>query len=72
MKGILVYIANRLKEASTWRGILALLTSLGIVISPELQEAILAAGLAIIGLIGIVFKDKLGQPELPWLQDKQQ
>ena len=64
--GIINYILARLKEASTWRGIMALLTSLGIVISPETQEAILAAGLAIIGLIGILFKDKLAQPDLPW------
>lgn len=54
------YIFNRLKEASTWRGIFALLTALGVTVQPELQEAILASGLAIIGLIGVLFKDKVG------------
>lgn len=52
------YIFDRLKEASTWRGITLFLTALGIPMAPGLTEAIISAGLAITGLIGVVTKDK--------------
>jgi hypothetical protein len=52
------YIFDRLKEASTWRGITLFLTALGIPMAPGLSEAIISAGLAITGLIGVVTKDK--------------
>ena len=52
------YIIERLKEASTWRGLIAVLTALGLVISPDLQAAIIATGLALIGLVGALTKDK--------------
>jgi hypothetical protein len=45
---------EQLKQESTWRGIIALITAAGIVIQPELQEGIIAAGLALIGLINVV------------------
>jgi hypothetical protein len=48
------YILERLKEPSTWRGLLALATALGVKLHPEMQEAILTAGLALIGLINMV------------------
>lgn len=51
------YLLDRLNEKSTWRGLLALLTALGIKLHPELQEAILSAGLALIGLINIFRKE---------------
>lgn len=51
------YIIDRLKEASTWRGIIGLLTAAGVTISPEMIEQIVAAGLAVMGIIGMVFKD---------------
>lgn len=54
------YIIARLKEASTWRGIIGLLTAAGVTISPEMIEQIVAAGLAVMGIIGMVFKDKAG------------
>ena len=54
---MVAYIIDRLKEASTWRGIIAFLTVAGLSISPELGEKIIAVGLAIIGVIGMVFKD---------------
>lgn len=52
------YIINRLKEASTWRGIAMLLTAFGLHIAPELQEAVIATGVSAAGLIGVVFPDK--------------
>lgn len=38
------YVLARLKEASTWRGLIGLLTAAGISISPELLDKIVAAG----------------------------
>lgn len=61
---MVAYIIDRLKEASTWRGIIAFLTAAGISISPELGEKIIAVGLAIIGVIGMVFKDGKGGAEV--------
>ena len=54
MKG---YILERLQEPSTWRGITLLLTALGIPLAPELVDAVIAAGLAVTGLIGVATKD---------------
>jgi hypothetical protein len=52
------YILDRLKEASTWRGIIALVTALGVALSPEQVEAIVAGGLALIGILGAFTSDK--------------
>jgi hypothetical protein len=52
------YILDRLDEPSTWRGFIALLTAVGIVLSPEQVEAVVATGLALIGLFGVFTKDK--------------
>lgn len=47
MKTILEY----LKQESTWRGLIAISTAFGLVIEPTQVAAIVAAGLAAIGLI---------------------
>lgn len=52
------YLMARLSEASTWRGIVALLTAAGVVLSPQQIESIIAAGLAIVGLIGVLAPDQ--------------
>lgn len=51
------YVIARLKEPSTWRGIVAILTACGIAISPAQIEAIITVGLMIAGVIGTVFAD---------------
>jgi hypothetical protein len=51
------YILDRLKEPSTWRGILAMVTAVGVKLHPELQEAIISAGLALIGMVNIFRKE---------------
>lgn len=48
---------KRLKQESTWRGFIVVATTLGLSLNPELQEAIIVAGIAAIGLIEIL-KDK--------------
>ena len=52
------YVLERLKEPSTWRGIILLLTAVGIPIAPGLSDMIISAGLAIAGLIGAIAPDK--------------
>ena len=52
------YLIERLKEASTWRGIIAVVTAGGLTLNPEQQTAIITAGLALMGLTGIFTKDK--------------
>ena len=52
------YIAERLKEASTWRGFILLLTALGVPIAPAVADVIISVGLAVAGLIGVATPDK--------------
>lgn len=52
------YMLERLKEPSTWRGIILLLTAAGVPIAPAMGEAIICVGLALAGGVGIVAPDK--------------
>jgi len=52
------YLIERLSEASTWRGIMAFLTAMGVAIQPDQVEVIVTAGLGIIGVVGMVTQDK--------------
>jgi hypothetical protein len=49
-------LLQRLSENSTWRGLILIATAVGVKIEPELQEAILVAGLSLVGLINIIRK----------------
>lgn len=53
----MTYLLERLKEPSTWRGLFAVLTAVGLKLHPEMQEAILTTGLALIGLINVLRKE---------------
>jgi hypothetical protein len=55
---ILNVILERLSENSTWRGLILVATALGVKLEPELQNAILAAGLGLVGLINVARKGK--------------
>lgn len=55
---ILNIAVQRLSENSTWRGIILVVTALGLKLEPELQNQIVAAGLSLVGLINIVRKGK--------------
>jgi hypothetical protein len=59
MNPALSYIYARLSEPSTWRGIIALVTAAGVALSPDRVDKIVAAGLALIGLIGAFTPDKM-------------
>jgi len=52
------YIKERLKEPSTWRGIILLLTAAGVPIAPAMAEQIIAVGMAAAGLVAVATSDK--------------
>ncbi len=52
------YLIRRSQEPSTWRGIVLLLTAIGVPIAPELVEPIVSVGLATAGLIGVLTADR--------------
>lgn len=51
------YLLARMSEASTWRGLIMLATAVGVVFSAEQVEAVVAAGLALAGLVGAFAPD---------------
>lgn len=56
---------NRLREPSTWRGIVWLLTACGLTLRPDVWEAITVVGMAIVGLIGVIISEN---PEVTTVQ----
>ena len=52
------YVLERLKEPSTWRGIVLLLTAAGVPMAPGVADLVVAVGLAVAGMIGTVMPDK--------------
>lgn len=52
------YLAERLKEPSTWRGLILLVTACGVPIAPQMGEAIITIGLALAGGVGVFSADK--------------
>lgn len=51
------YLLERAKEPSTWRGVVLMLTAIGVPIAPAMADAIISTGLALAGLIGVVTAD---------------
>ena len=51
------YLLDRFSEPSTWRGVILLLTGFGITLSPETSTHIVAAGVGIAGLVGVLTQD---------------
>jgi hypothetical protein len=58
MKSLIDTLLARLGENSTWRGLLLVATAVGVKMEPDLQNAILAAGLGLVGLINVLRKGK--------------
>ena len=50
-------ILNYLNQTSTYKGIFSVLAAFGIVLKPELADAIIACALGIIGLINICINE---------------
>jgi hypothetical protein len=58
MNAIVDKVGVALGESSTWRGIIFILTAVGLQLDPAQQAAIISAGLAMSGLLGVFFKRK--------------
>ena len=54
---MLKFLVDRLKERSTWLGLIAIVSAAGVAISPEQIEAIAIAGAAIVGAVGVFTAD---------------
>ena len=51
------WLMDRLKERSTWLGIVSFLTAAGVTLEPGQAEAFVAAGLAIAGVVAAFTRD---------------
>lgn len=51
------YLIDRAREASTWRGLVMLATAFGVTLDAAKTEAIIAAGMALAGLIAVLVPD---------------
>lgn len=60
---MMTYILKRLTERSTWLGLIALATACGAVVEQELAEQVMAAGMALAGLIGVLTRDRTQEEE---------
>ena len=49
-------LLEKLSENSTWRGLILIATAVGVKLEPELQEAVLVAGIGLVGLINVIRK----------------
>jgi hypothetical protein len=58
----LPWLGDRLAERSTWQGAVAVASALGVALSPDRAAAIVTAGVAVGGLIHVLFPEsgKLG------------
>lgn len=57
---MLEWLYARLKEPTTYAGLVTILTAAGVTLAPELKEAIITAGVSIGGLIAIIMQEKQG------------
>jgi hypothetical protein len=64
-QAVIDYIVARAKEPSTWRGVVVLLTGLGVSLKPEFAESIVTVGALIAGGIAVATSDKPGKPTEP-------
>jgi len=57
MSTLMTYLYARLREASTWRGLVLLATAVGAHLTDAQVDAIVQFGLALAGLLGVVLPD---------------
>lgn len=51
------YLLARLREPSTWRGLVMLLAAAGVPLAPEMANVVISVGMALAGLIGVAAPD---------------
>ena len=61
MNAVVSYIVERLKEPSTWRGLVWIITAVGFALSEDQKQSIATAGMTLAGLIG-VFTSEYNKP----------
>jgi len=54
---IMNWILNRLKEKSTWRGLVTVATGFGVALNPHQSAAIITLGVAAVGAFEVFFKE---------------
>lgn len=47
------YLVEKFSQESTWRGLIAVMTSFGVMLGPDQANAIIAVGLFLIGTINV-------------------
>lgn len=57
MELIVKFVVDRMKERSTWIGLVGLLSSVGIAMEPQMVEAIASVGVALSAVVMILTKD---------------
>lgn len=60
---MLAKILDFLRYPSTWQGLIALLAVLGVSLSPEQTEAIIASAVGVVGTIMLFFSDTDVKPK---------
>lgn len=58
------WLIKRLREPSTWRGLIWLATAFGVTLRPEVWEQITAVGMAVAGLIGVLTSEPQKLPPI--------
>lgn len=61
----------KLNQPSTWRGLIGLLSGLGVAISPELVEHIVALAVSAFGIVEIVRSEKQANKTIPCVESAQ-
>ncbi len=51
------YLLDRLKERSTWLGLIGIATAFGVALTPEQVDGIVALGAALAGAVAVFTKD---------------
>jgi len=57
LRRVWAYVLARAQESSTWRGVTLLITAGGANLQPTHAEAVVLIGLAVAGLIAVLFPD---------------
>ena len=56
---LLDWVTDRFSEESSWRGIIGMMTAMGVIIDPRRSAVIIAFGMMIIGIINFIKHDEL-------------
>jgi hypothetical protein len=51
-------ILDIVKQPSTWRGLIWIMTALGLNLAPSQSDAIITAGMSVAGAVGVFTSDK--------------